>query len=107
MTARMSEESGWLIERADSSVAEPKYWAAGQRDAERTSAWTSNYMEAIRFARKADAEKTAYRLFPEIAVRLAEHGWTSEPRCMKGRAQLSIACSCAICQDLAQEGTPT
>ena len=94
-------ESGWLIERGDSDPAAPKYWAAGQREAERSSAWTSNHMEAIRLARREDAEKVAKRLFPSIAVRIAEHGWTTGWRCMKGRAQLSIACNCAVCQDLA------
>lgn len=102
----MSHETGWVIERGDSSPAKPKYWAAGQREAERTSAWTSNHMEAIRFARKTDAEKTATRLFPNIGIRIAEHEWETsgaEPRCLKGRAQLSIACGCAVCQDLAGE----
>jgi hypothetical protein len=72
----MSDESGWLIERADSSPAEPKYWAAGQREAERSSAWTSNHMEAIRFARKDDAEKVASRIMKGIVVRICEHGWS-------------------------------
>lgn len=69
------EESGWLIERGDSDPAAPKYWAAGQREAERTSAWTSNHEAAIRFARKQDAAAVAHRLFPSIAVRIACHGW--------------------------------
>lgn len=68
---------GWVIERADSSPAEPKYWAAGQRDAERSSAWTSNHMAAIRFARYDDAEKVANRLFPDIKVRIAKHEWAA------------------------------
>ena len=72
----LDDESGWLIERADSSAAEPWYWAAGQRDAERSSAWTQNHMEAIRFARKDDAEKVARRLFKDIEVRICEHGWS-------------------------------
>lgn len=72
-----SDESGWVIERADSCPAEPKYWAAGQREAERPSAWTSNHEEAIRFARKIDAEKVSRRLFPAIDVRIAEHAWAA------------------------------
>lgn len=75
-----TEESGWLIERGDSEVSAPKYWAAGQRDAERSSAWTSNHLEAIRFARKVDAEKLAKRLMPSIAVRVCEHGWMDPPK---------------------------
>lgn len=68
-------ESGWVIERADSDAAEPKYWAAGQREAERSSAWTSNHMEAIRFARKDDAEKVARRIMRGVGVRICEHQW--------------------------------
>jgi hypothetical protein len=68
-------ETGWLIERGDSDPAKPWYWAAGQRDAERSSAWTQNHMQAIRFARKDDAEKVQRRLFKDIAVRVAAHEW--------------------------------
>lgn len=75
----MSAQSAWLIERADSDPAEPKYWCAGmlhhpQHDPARKSSWTSNEMEAIRFARKVDAEKVAHRMsFPP--VRICEHIW--------------------------------
>ena len=69
------DEYAWLIERADSEVSAPWYWAAGQRDAERSSAWTQNHLAAIRFARREDAENVSKRLFPDIAVRVCEHGW--------------------------------
>jgi hypothetical protein len=72
----VENESGWLIERADSSPAEPRYWAAGQREAERSSAWTSNHMQAIRFARKEDAERVAARIMKDIDVRICEHDWS-------------------------------
>lgn len=68
-------ESGWVIERGDSSPAEPKYWAAGNQDASRFVAWTSNHMEAIRFARRDDAEKVHKRMMRDIAVRICEHQW--------------------------------
>jgi hypothetical protein len=71
----ITPESGWVIELGDSSTSAPKYWAAGQTDATRPSAWTSNHREAIRFARQEDAEKTAKRLMPGLPVRICEHGW--------------------------------
>lgn len=73
----MKDEFGWVIERADSSAAEPKYWAAGQVDAARSSAWTSNHMQAIRFARELDASRVADRIMKGIDVRICEHGWSS------------------------------
>jgi hypothetical protein len=69
------DEMGWVIERGDSSPAEPKYWAAGQREAERVSAWTSNHMHAIRFCRKLDAERVADRIMGGLHVRICEHSW--------------------------------
>ena len=71
----MAEELGWLIERGDSEVAEPKYWAGTDRDPQRSSAWTSNHMEAIRFARRDDAEKVAKRALGGIGVRICDHIW--------------------------------
>lgn len=71
----MPIESGWVIERGDSEPSAPKYWAAGQQDPQRTSAWTSNHLEAIRFARKLDAERVAERAMNGIQVRIAEHEW--------------------------------
>lgn len=71
----MTTESGWVIELADSDASEPKYWAAGQREAERSSAWTSNHEHAIRFARKLDAERVTERIMKGISVRVCEHQW--------------------------------
>lgn len=69
------EESGWVIEAADSSVSEPKYWT-GHADATRSSSWTSNHNQAIRFARKLDGERVAERLMNGVFVRICEHGWS-------------------------------
>lgn len=69
-----TEKTAWVIERADSSVAAPKYWAAGQTDAQRFSAWTSNHMQAIQFARKLDAQRVAERII-NVQVRVCEHTW--------------------------------
>jgi len=61
------DEAGWLIERADSEPSAPKYWCVG---------WTSNHAQAIRFARKEDAEMVAQRMMKGVAVRICEHGWS-------------------------------
>lgn len=73
-----SEERGWLLERADSDTASPWYWAAGQIDPSRSSAWTQNHMAAIRFARREDAQAVADRLMRKVpvAVRVCEHEWS-------------------------------
>lgn len=68
-------EFGWVIERGDSPMHAPKYWAAGMRDPETMSAWTSNHMHAIRFARKLDARRVSERIMKGIEVRIAEHSW--------------------------------
>lgn len=72
-------EHGWVLERADSSPAEPWYWAAGQIDPTRSSAWTQNHMAGIRFARREDAEAVSYRLMrkAKIDVRVCAHEWSA------------------------------
>jgi len=76
---RAHGEIGWLIERGDSPTSDPKYWAAGvyyaEHDPGRSSVWTSNHAQAIRFARKIDAERVAQRLLNGISVRVCEHIW--------------------------------
>jgi hypothetical protein len=71
-------EAGWVLERADSSPAKPWYWAAGQIDPTRSSAWTQNHMAAIRFARRDDAKAVADRFMRKatIEVRACEHQWS-------------------------------
>ena len=73
----VTDETGWVIERADSPTSEPKYWCAGMLDANTFSAWTSNHMQAIRFARRIDAERLCERLMnpKNISVRICEHQW--------------------------------
>lgn len=68
-------EYGWVIEHGASETSAPRYWAAGQIDPNRSSAWTGNDAHAIRFARKLDAERVAERTMKGIPVRIAEHGW--------------------------------
>ncbi len=73
-----TEAFAWVLERADSDAAAPWYWAAGQIDPSRSSAWTQNHMAAIRFARREDAQAVAHRLMRKVPidVRVCQHGWT-------------------------------
>ena len=75
------DEYGWLIEHGTSPVSSPAYYAGGGNwanepyDPRRSSAWTSNHLHAIRFARKLDAERFAERAMAGIPVRVCEHAW--------------------------------
>ena len=68
------DESGWVIERGDSEVSRPRYW--------RGNGWSYDHMDAIRYARKIDAERTASgfdedgRLPLDEPHRICEHGWS-------------------------------
>jgi len=72
-------ETGWLLEHGDSPTNSPRYWAAGQIDPSRSSAWTENHNHAIRFARRIDAERVATRLMRKIPleVRICQHEWST------------------------------
>ena len=74
----------WLIEKVNketgSCLLEPKYWAAGASDPARSSAWTGNLFEAIRFARQKDAENCIHRMMSEVSARAIEHMIIEEPQ---------------------------
>jgi hypothetical protein len=74
-----TDESGWVLEHGDSPVSAPRYWAAGQIDPTRSSAWTENHMAAIRFARHDDARAVQTRFMQKanVAVRVCEHIWSN------------------------------
>lgn len=73
----MSEgTSFWVIEKVKATgsvLIEPKYWAAGQQDPLRSSAWTGNIHAAIRFFRKDDAQNVISRMMYYMSVRATEH----------------------------------
>jgi len=76
-------EYGWLIERADSPVCEPEYhgWDAGHSGDDGPGlSWTKDHNEALRFARKIDAERYAQDAGWNN-VRICEHGWIA-PRAL-------------------------
>jgi len=64
-------EFGWVIERGDSTPATPTYWAGSEY-------WSQDHMDAVRFARKQDAERVACRLHGGYH-RVCEHGWHKLP----------------------------
>ena len=64
-------ETGWVIERGDSGPSGPTYWA-GLDDK-----WSQDHLDAIRFARKLDAERVSARIhWPNN--RICEHMWLGE-----------------------------
>lgn len=66
-------EYAWLIESGDSQVSAPLYYA-GYNELKSKSCWSYTLDDAIRFSRKADAEKVS-RLMKQQNNRIAEHGW--------------------------------
>jgi len=64
----MEQETGWLIETADSTRA-PRWWAP-QADMQ----WTSDASKALRFARKEDAE-TMIEFICIDRAKATEHMW--------------------------------
>ena len=60
------DESWWVIEGAWSPVHKPDYWVG-------SSAWSQDYNNALRFARKQDAEQAAATMLDGIRVRICEH----------------------------------
>ena len=66
-------EYAWVIEHRRSQVSEPEYWAGNR--------WSKNHLDAIRFARQVDAERSRDGfdeddpLPREQPHRVCEHGW--------------------------------
>lgn len=66
-------EFAWVIEHRASAPSAPIYWAGNR--------WSPDHLEAIRFVRKVDAERTVKGwddddpLPHEGAHRICEHGW--------------------------------
>lgn len=70
MSARAGE-TGWLIER-DGSASPPVYW-----DGAGLGGWTLDCYQAVRFARRIDAERASARGMLG-ATRICEHLWLSK-----------------------------
>ena len=58
-----SETTGWVIEHRNSEVSKPYYFAGPGK-------WSYNHLDAVRFARKEDADK-----FNTDGDRVAAHAW--------------------------------
>lgn len=68
-------ESGWLIERQNSSGS-PVWFVGGAEIG--THSWTAESGEAIRFSRRIDAERAlALLLIPTHTIYVSEHVWIS------------------------------
>lgn len=69
------DESGWVIERGDSEVSAPTYWAGFNSLIQ--PKWSQAHLDAIRFARRVDAEKisTVIQERGMALNRICEHGW--------------------------------
>ena len=65
-----TDETGWVVEGAWSSPAMPEYWVG-------SSAWSSDHMKALRFARREDAQQAADMMCAGLNVRICEHAWVS------------------------------
>lgn len=65
--------SGWLIEQGDSPVSHPLY-LAGYGDG-RPGSWSEDHLQAIRFARKDDADRALTLLDDEATYRVCQHAW--------------------------------
>lgn len=68
----MPTEYAWVIERGDSPVSEPLYYAP-----QTAAGWDKDNALALRLARQQDAQVIvdAYCLDDQDGVRVAEHGW--------------------------------
>lgn len=76
------EEAGWVIEHGASEVSRPRYWGG-------IHGWTYDNLQAVRFAREADARSEAEAMddgFPGN-YRICEHLWVG-PAPLKARAAL-------------------
>jgi hypothetical protein len=69
-----TDEYGWVIERGDSSPASPLYWA-GPSPNDFSGRWSQDHLDAIRFARKRDAENVMAH-FDHLHCRACDHIWT-------------------------------
>lgn len=67
------EETGWVIEAAESEVSHPLYWAGSFGD--ERNLWSHDSLNAVRMSRKVDAEAVAAGILTGYAVRIAEHMW--------------------------------
>ena len=65
-------ETGWVLEREDSSPAAPLYYSP--EGGGHGEMWSRDPDEALRFAREIDASRQAYAL--GIQVRVCEHEWS-------------------------------
>lgn len=64
-------ETGWLIEHED----EPKWLTLKPAESMWGVCWTKDSIEALRFARRSDAEDYISAFMDDGPVRITEHRW--------------------------------
>ena len=64
-------ETGWLIEHED----EPMWLTLRPGEAAYEVCWTKDSLEALRFARRCDADDYASTFLEEGPIRITEHRW--------------------------------
>lgn len=66
-------ETGWVIEREGSPTSKPDYWTGSVNPL----SWSEDHLEAVRFARQADAARFMHNCFDaaNMSHRVAEHMW--------------------------------
>lgn len=69
-----SSESGWVIENGNSATECPEYFNGDSDSSKRP--WTFDSLGAIRFSRKADAERLAKMIDQGASHRVCEHEWS-------------------------------
>ena len=62
-------EFAWVIEGGDTS--RPHYW-----DGRALDSFTHDHLEAVRFARREDADRIKFVLLNNEHLRVCEHGWS-------------------------------
>ena len=70
----MAEQTGWLIEHE----SEPKWLTLKPGEAAYQVCWTTNSYDALRFARRVDADDYASTFLEEGPIRITEHIWEGD-----------------------------
>jgi hypothetical protein len=67
-TLESADETGWLIELPRENDS-PRWWDGG--------AWTTDHLEAVRFARRQDAERVMLKQHYGLGVIALQHVWSA------------------------------
>jgi len=76
--AASAHDLGWVIEAGWTSTAKPDYWCGVEvlGDGVCQHHWNPDNLQAVRFAREADARVVARCLLETESYRVCEHIWS-------------------------------